>query len=300
VPAARAGELPAASAPAVPHTSSPAVAPGAFASPAGTLAFHGKAPDGQLDIFISEDGSRAALNLTGHPAEDSAPALSPDGSLVAFQSTRAGKCHLFTIPTAGGSATQLTSGDALDETPCWSPDGKSLYFHSHRGTSWRVCRIPAAGGEVQVLTLDGLDVLAPAVSPDGSSFAAQLREPGSEQWSIGLFTAAGKLLRKLGAPGAAMNETPSFSADGHWLYFAARTAQGYELFKVPSAEPAPPSQVTSWGGWKLHPIEAGRDCLLYDERTPAGWRIGLLDLRTAQRRTLSSSIDAYHPSWRGR
>ena len=273
--------------------------PAPFGAPAGTLVFHGKAT-GQLDIFVSDDESRSARNLTAHPAEDSEPELSPDGTQVAFQSTRAGKSHVFVVPTTGGPPTQFTSGGSLDQSPCWSPDGRWLYFDSHRGTSWRLCRVRIAGGPVEVLTADGLDALAPAVSPDGTKLAAQLREPGSEQWSLGLFTPDGKLLSKLAAPGAALNETPSFSPDGRYLYFAAITAAGYELFRIATSGQGTPEQLTRSGGWKLHPVAVGLDFLLYDEKTAAGWRIGLLDLRSGQQRTLRSAIDAFHPSWRSK
>ncbi|MBI4871296.1 MAG: PD40 domain-containing protein [Candidatus Riflebacteria bacterium] len=280
-----------------PAAAQPGPQPFPVQPPAGTLVFHCKL-QGQLDLFVSDDGSRTARNLTDHPAEDSAPALSPDGTRVAFQSTRSGKCHIFVMPLAGGPVTTLTTGSGLEQSPVWSPDGAWLYFDGHRDSAWRLCRVPAAGGVVEVLTGPELDALSPAVSPDGKSLACQMRKAGDETWNIGLLGPDGKLRAELTAPGASFNETPVFSADGRWVLFAAAARDGYDLYRVSSSGTGPVQRLTDTGGWKLHPEPAGDRLVLFDARTPAGWRIALLDLQTGATRILSSSRDCFHPSWR--
>ncbi|MBI2945609.1 MAG: PD40 domain-containing protein [Candidatus Wallbacteria bacterium] len=267
--------------------------------PAGMLAYHEKAGS-QTEIFVSVDGGVTARNLSLHPAEDLAPRLSPDGVSVVFQSTRAGKSHLFVVGVSGGvSPTQLTSGPTIDQAPCWSADGRSIYFESHRGTAWQICKIGIHGGEVTVLGPAGHDALAPKVSPDGSRIACQLRKESSEVWRVGLLDGDGKLIWESAAGASEFNETPAFSADAKDVLFAASGPDGYQFWSVATTGKDQPRQLTRFPGWKLHPLAVGStSLLLFDEKTPAGWRLCLFDMSTGGHAVIDSAHDRFQPDFR--
>ncbi|MBI3892781.1 MAG: PD40 domain-containing protein [Candidatus Wallbacteria bacterium] len=266
--------------------------------PAGTLVFHEKV-QGQMEVFVSSDGGATATNVSRHPSEDSAPALSPDGQRIAFQSGRAGKSHIFTVPVSGGAPSQVTTGGSLDQSPCWSPDGRTIYFESHRGEGWRLCAVAATGGPVRVVSGQDVEALSPACSADGKRLACQLRRRGTERWLIAVLDLQGKMLWESSAGLSEFNESPAFSPDGRWVYFASSAPDGYQIFRVDSSGQAQAQAVTRFPGWKMHPATVAEGAwLLFDEKTPAGWRLGLADPATGAHSTLSSSGDRFHPGWR--
>ncbi|HUL85090.1 MAG TPA: hypothetical protein VLX89_06185 [Actinomycetota bacterium] len=108
---------------------------------------------------------------------------------------------------------------ASDDSPTWSPDGSTIAFVRHYAEGVdSLCTIGVDGSDFRVVVRDfqGAEL---AWSPDGSTFAFYSERDGG----VHLVNVAGTNERALDQRTSGPNQnTPSWSPDGRWIYFAAR------------------------------------------------------------------------------
>ena len=147
--------------------------------------------------------------------------VSPDGQTIVFDLLG----DLYTMPISGGAATRLTSGLPYDMQPRFSPDGKKVAFISDR----------SGGDNLWIMSLDLKDTtqvtqgngnlyVSPEWTPDGEFIAVSRAGGLGGAHKIHMYSIRGgsgfQLVREpttLKALGA------SFTPDGRYMYYAART-----------------------------------------------------------------------------
>ena len=229
-------------------------------------------PDGRTVVFVSERrgnsdlyllrvGGRNAILLTGDSEHaDYAPAFSPDGNRIAFRSERDGGGIY--VMEATGESVRRVSDFGFD--PRWSPDGASLAVAAERvvdpmsrATDSRIWVVRVSDGEKRRVT--EVDGVGPRWSPSGRRivFWSVRQERGSER-DILTVAADGS---EAGAPvavtdDAAVDWSPTWSPDGHFIYFASSRGGTMNLWRVPIDEasgrttgpPEPVNTPTAWSG----------------------------------------------------
>lgn len=171
---------------------------------------------------LSPGGPAVHTLLTDH-GDLRFPVSSPDGSRVAWAGNVRGGWDIYAAP-ADALATgrpELLAGSDDDETgPTWAPDGKRLAFAAfdRRAGAWRL-RLRTADGDVRDLG----DGFAPAWHPSADRIACQRARPGGGPWSIAVVDVASGVSTDVWPDAARGGITPSWSRDGRWILFAART-----------------------------------------------------------------------------
>src|SRR5260370_20533140 len=194
-------------------------------------------PDGKLvafsyfgDIWVADGAGGVARQVPSHGAHEITPVFSPDGKWIAFSSHRHGSYNVFVIPVESGKPRRLTFDSSNEMVPGWSPDGKSVLFASMRTPSWPVgldlYTVPIEGGRPQrITTTEGREGV---FSPDGKHLA-YVRGPGawyrkgyrgSSNDDIWICDAGGSNNRQLTAF-TGQDNSPMWSADGHWVYYVS-------------------------------------------------------------------------------
>jgi eukaryotic-like serine/threonine-protein kinase len=220
---------------------------------AGDVAF---SKDGQWLAYVSYPGwtlwrskvdGSDKLQLSFPPLRALLPRWSPDGEKIVFYAVQPGKPMRIYMATAdGGAPTELmpapndprTQGD-----PVWSPDGNEIAFGGNPGYQPLIPIQILDLKTHKVSTLPGSDdVFSPRWSPDGRYMAAlpynslgvRLYDFKTQKWSVLSSSAVG---------------FPSFSHDGHYIYFL-RTGQdgGVERIGVPDGKV---EQVASLKGFQM-------------------------------------------------
>ena len=180
----------------------------------------------------------------------------------------------------GDAQTPFSVSTEPDGNPQFSPDGERVAFTSDR-SGWR--EIWVADGEGRSLArLTSLgregDVGCPRWSPDGKMIAFDFTATGGKP-DIYVISASGGPARQL-TTSPAVDTIPSWSKDGHFIYFGSNRDGQWQVWKVPSSreEAGNARQVTRGGG--AAPIESTDGHVYYAKRmsgTPdplnAIWRI---------------------------
>lgn len=129
-------------------------------SPDGRQLAYVVSTNGQLDLWLYDSGTAAAVPTVQDPQDASFPQWSPDGEWLAFcRSVKTSR--LFAGERGAPDRRQLTQGPANDFDPKGSPDGRWIAFmrRSAPGTEGadRVALMvmPAAGGPATELDLGG-------------------------------------------------------------------------------------------------------------------------------------------------
>ncbi|MCP4539126.1 MAG: S9 family peptidase [Chloroflexi bacterium] len=153
--------------------------------------------------------------------------------------------HVWTIDARTGKAKQLTDSDVYDElSPRWSPDGESIVFLSNRSDApdldpdaIGLFVIPANGGELDEIETPIGEKSTPVFSPDGA-WVAYLGKEGHGAWwknaNLWIVPADGSAeaqnlteafdfhvasVTSNDLPGSLPMTPPTWSKDGHTLYF---------------------------------------------------------------------------------
>jgi len=147
-----------------------------------------------------------------------------------------------------GQPPEALLGSSLqDDNPQLSPDGRRITFESRRGDEGNEIWLAAADGSnpMQLTHGPGIFQGSPRWSPDGQRIAFDSQaEDGT--WDIWTIDAEGGSPRRLTLdPG---NENvPSWSRDGHWIYFQSDRAGAEEIWRIP-ATGGSEERVTHGGG----------------------------------------------------
>lgn len=145
-------------------------------------------------------------------ASGSEPAWSPNGTQIAFVSRRGGNADIYVVRDRGGAARRLTTSPGYDAQPTWSPDGRTIAF--------------ARDAAIRLVNVDGTRDRPfgaggnPAWAPNGARLAFEL---GGDIW---LANRNGGGRTNLTNTPTIAETSPSWSADGGALTFAARSSDG--------------------------------------------------------------------------
>lgn len=205
------------------------------------------------------------------------PTLSPDGSELLYENGGA----LWRTPSLGGSATP--TGVDGDE-PDWCPNSHQLVVY--RNGQSELWTYDPETGNVQMLTAPIDD--GPAWKPDdGSEIAVQ----NNTLW-VGTYP--GGVLTALACEGCA-GETPAWSADGQWIYYAKSSV----VHRVP-ATGGTPEEVTEGdfpaisrdGRWLAFVKGPG-----FPDESVHDWKLDLATPNADPVQMTSGSVVDRRPAW---
>jgi Tol biopolymer transport system component len=162
-------------------------------------------------IHSRADGTEP-VQLTFAPMSAAMPVWSPDGKQIAFSAQVPGQPdHIYSISTDGGGPRQMTKGDQDDVYPNWSPEGDALIFGNPFGSApSAVRRLDLQTGSVATVK-NSEDVRVPRLSPNGNLVAAL--SPANHIMLLDLKTAERWELTKI------PSYHPAWCRDGKYLYF---------------------------------------------------------------------------------
>lgn len=184
------------------------------------------------------------------------PSLSPSGGELAYEHVDEQQSLWrleLTDPThaRGAPSTLVSSSKTYNLMPQFSPDGRKIAFQTGRtGYSeiW-ICDGDGAN-QLQVTSLQGFSG-SPRWSPDGRYLAFDYRPRDHSE--IHVVDISGGHPHPIAAFSDADSVIPSWSRDGHWLYFSSNhRGKVFQIWKIAvrngAAVGMPPIQVTKNGG----------------------------------------------------
>jgi tricorn protease len=185
------------------------------------------APDGNRalfgargDVFTVPRKHGITRNLTGTSGvHERNSKWSPDGRWVAYLSDATGEDEIYIVAQDGSTpARQITTGgDTYKYQPYWSPDSKKLLWGDKKQ---RLQFVDIASGEVtSVDQATAWEITQYAWSPD-RRWIAYHRPEEKRMSTIRLYGLESKKSVEVTSGWFASN-TPSFSADGKYLFFAS-------------------------------------------------------------------------------
>jgi Tol biopolymer transport system component len=262
-------------------------------------------PDGREIVFSATRTGKPSLwriPISGgrpHPVPGTGtraytPSVAPAGNMLAYQEALC-RDNIWRITLkdekhAEGAPTALISDKGSKLRPQFSPDGRSISFESDRLGSTEIWACDINGANcVQLTSLHGTTGTA-RWSPDGRTIAFEFH-PG-ERAEVYVLDVPGGTPRLLTTNPGADNLAPSWSRDGHWIYFSSKQGKApFQLWKVP-AKGGNPVQITKTGGvnaaesadgrflyfvkyelgglWRM-PLEGGPESLVLDKSIAPWW-----------------------------
>ena len=191
----------------------------------------GKRPEERIEI--------AGLNAT-------APTITPSGDLVF--SRFIDDIDVYRLGPAL-AARPVAPSSAFDGNPQFSPDGLRFAFCSARsGDALEVWTAASDGSDARRLTHGpGTWQCSPAWSPDGRQIAFDSQTEDGD-WHIWTINADGGFPRQV-TDGSGSQNAPTWSRDGHWIYFSWDQGSGRDIWRTPVRNGST-EQITHGGaGW---------------------------------------------------
>jgi Tol biopolymer transport system component/DNA-binding winged helix-turn-helix (wHTH) protein len=212
---------------------------------------------GEMDVWVEQPGTSAAVPLTKDvPGDVFNPAWSADSSWIAFASLRDGG-GIDVVPAVGGAPRRVAevpfapSPDLIGSVPtiAWSPDSTRIVYGFGIESRAALVVVPARGGAATPIELPAparaFSVVEPAWAPDGKriAFAAlggSLRTSGSI-WVVNVEDRSARAVTS----GGAFDQQPQWSADGRRLFFLSDRGGTTDVWSIaldragaPAGEPS--------------------------------------------------------------
>ncbi len=202
-------------------------------SPDGNYITYTKSVNGFQHIFLQRIGGGNAIDLTNDSNVDNyQSAFSPDGQLIVFRSERDGG-GLFLMGSTGESVRRLTD---LGYNPAWAPDAEKIIYATElienpysRVSTSALWVTDLKSGKNQKF-YDG-DAVQPSWSPGGKWIAYWGLPMRTGQRAIWTISATGGKPNKI-TNDDYINWSPTWSADGKYLYFSSNRGGSMNLWKV--------------------------------------------------------------------
>lgn len=190
------------------------------------------------------------------------PAVAHRGNRLAYTQV-VGTINVWQAPlkhprAMAGPPIKLISSTRTQSGAQYSPDGKKIVFVSDRTGKVELWRCDEDGSNVTQLTfLTAADTGTPHWSPDSREIVFDSQASGDE--GLYLISSEGGAAKPL-LVDSHFNAEPSFSHDGHWIYFVSDRTGRHEIWKM-ARDRGPPIQVTYHGG--NMPLESADGTFLY-------------------------------------
>jgi Tol biopolymer transport system component len=193
-------------------------------------------------VWIVGDRPPESIELAGPPAFTPVTAASLDR--LAFSHGRSSKAiYRFEV---GRPPEALLESSLQDTLPDFSPDGRRIAFESRRSGENEIWLAAADGSNPMQLTHGpGIAQGTPRWSPDGQRIAFD-SQAEDEKWDIWTIDADGGSPRRMTLDPGNKN-MPSWSHDGHWIYFRSDRAGAGEVWRIPATSGSE-ERVTHGGG----------------------------------------------------
>ncbi len=221
------------------------------------------------------------------------PAVNTEGSALAYE-----HWHVTSRFVVHGASPEETTpatwreGDALDRGAQLSADHQHAVFASNHAGREQLWLATGAGADPVPLTRAPFDYLeTPRFAPDGAHVVfTAMREGHFAIWVVDIASGHETRVSEDGE-----SRAPSFSRDGHWLYYGStRNGGHWQLFRRAWPIVGTAEQLTQEGGfaalesadgellyfvrpdrrglWRRSPAPGGDDTLVTPELTPLDWR----------------------------
>ena len=172
----------------------------------------------------------------------------------------------------GVSPVKFINFKREDHSPQISPDGKRIAFISDRSGRDEIWVCDSDGkNPLQLTRMVGLNTGTPRWSPDNQSLVFDSRPDGHADLFV-INIESGQLRRLTSDPAEDM--VPSWSHDGHWIYFCSNRSASYQVWKLPVAADGQALRLTSNGGFEAFEAPDGKSVYYSKERGTDGlWTI---------------------------
>jgi len=231
--------------------------------------------------------------------ETTEAAISPDGRFVAFVSDHDGSNDVWLTQVGVGQLINLTKGKvdqiALLPGPIrnvgFAGDGSEIWLAGgDRGVRLRL--LPLAGGTPRNFL--GEEATEVAWSPDGTRIVYHTFADGDPMF-VADRTGA-NVRRMFGGSDLIHNHFPSWSPDGHWIYFVrgVPATKEMDLWRI-NPDGGKPERLTERNTDVSYPTPVGSRTILYVARDvdSSGPWLWALDLKTKESRRLSLGLNQY-------
>lgn len=225
-----------------------------------------------------------------------APGAAAEGETVAYLGETEGFWQVFVMRADGSGSRQVTRSLGDKTRASWYPDGKALLVSSQAGA---LSRVALAGGKEEPLVLPTQGTYDAALSPDGRQIAfsmspAQARD-NNEIFVVG---ADGQGLRKLTRM-AGLQDEPTWSPDGRWIYFHAGRGAGDDLDIVRIApDGSGQEQLTAGQGFHFESAVAADGALAFSSNRSGNYELYVQEPGAAEARRLTDHPAADgSPAW---
>lgn len=237
---------------------------------------------------IGTHGESPSLLLMNNEAIFGLPTVVRGGKQLVFWQVFAAE-SIYRADRVAATLTRVSNGN-LDDFPQLSPDGQHIAFQSKRSGFWEIWMMDSQGHNATQLThLAGLAGY-PRWAPDSRRLVFDLRDDHASR--LYWIDVQMQVLQPL-QTGSSKDETPFWSRDGKWIYFASNRQGVWQIRKLPVAG-GESIQLTHGGGYA--PQEASDGSVYYVKSIDdAGiWRV---DSSGAEHPILPALPAGYWANW---